>query len=72
MLFRSALAALEDWEIHQMDIKSAFLNGLLDEEIYMEQPKGFIVPGQEGKVCLLAKAMLHSSSKRSRSWILVS
>ena len=34
------LAALEDWEIHQMDIKLAFLNGLLDEEIYMEQLKG--------------------------------
>ena len=44
------LAALEDWEIHQMDVKSAFLNSLLDEEIYMEQPEGFVVPGQEGKV----------------------
>ena len=52
-----ALAALEDWEIHQMDVKSAFLHGLLDEEIYMEQPKGFITPGQESKVCLLKKAI---------------
>jgi len=52
-----ALAALEDWEIHQMDIKSAFLNGLLEEEIYMEQPEGFITPGQESKVCLLKKAI---------------
>jgi hypothetical protein len=47
-----ALAALEDWEIHQMDIKSAFLNGLLEEEIYMKQLEGFITPGQESKVCL--------------------
>jgi hypothetical protein len=39
-----ALAALEDWEIHQMDVKSAFLNGLLEEEIYMEQLEGFITP----------------------------
>ena len=33
-----ALALLEDWHIHQMDIKSVFLNGVLDKEIYMEQP----------------------------------
>jgi len=52
-----ALATLEDWEIHQMDIKSAFLNGLLDKEIYMEQPEGFAVLGQEHKVCLLKKAI---------------
>jgi hypothetical protein len=51
------LATLEDWEIHQMDVKSAFLNGLLDEEIYIEQPKGFAVLGQEHKVCLLKKAI---------------
>ena len=51
------LAMLEDWEIHQMDIKSAFLNGLLEEEIYMEQLEGFITLGQESKVCLLKKAI---------------
>jgi hypothetical protein len=42
-----ALAALEDWHIHQMDVKSAFLNGVLDEEIFMEQPQGFITTGSE-------------------------
>jgi hypothetical protein len=51
------LAALEDWEIHQMDVKSAFLNGLLDKEIYMEQPQGFIDPDHPNKVCLLKKAI---------------
>ena len=45
------LAVLENWEIHQMDVKSAFLNGVLSEKIYMEQPKGFIATRQENKVC---------------------
>jgi hypothetical protein len=62
-----ALAALEDWEIHQMDIKSAFLNGLLEEEIYMEQPEGFITPGQESKVCLLKKA-IYGLKQASHTW----
>jgi hypothetical protein len=52
-----ALAMLEDWEIHQMSIKSAFLNGLLDEEMYMEQPEGFINPEHPNKVCLLKKVI---------------
>ena len=52
-----ALAVLEDWEIHQMDVKSVFLNGLLEEEIYMEQPEGFIDPDHPYKVCLLKKAI---------------
>ena len=39
-----------------MDVKTAFLNGDLEEEIYMEQPKGFKTPGQEKKVCKLVKS----------------
>lgn len=52
-----AIAALHNLEIHQMDVKTAFLNGDLDEEIYMEQPEGIIVPGQEKKVCKLVKSL---------------
>jgi len=45
-----ALAALENWYITGLDVQSAYLYGKLNEEIYMEQPKGFAVPGQECKV----------------------
>ena len=40
-----------------MDVKTTFLNGDLDEEIYMEQPEGFVVKGQEKKVCRLIKSL---------------
>jgi hypothetical protein len=52
-----ALAAQEGWRVHLMDVKSAFLNGDLKEEIYIRQPVGFIVVGQEGKVLRLRKAL---------------
>nr|KAJ0190300.1 hypothetical protein LSAT_V11C800429390 [Lactuca sativa] len=44
-----ALAAIHNLVIHQMDVKTAFLNGDLDEEIYMKQPEGFVMPGNEHK-----------------------
>ena len=43
--------------IHQMDIKTTFLNRELDEEIYTDQPEGFIADGQENKVCRLLKSL---------------
>ena len=51
-----ALTAHEGWEIHHMDVKSAFLNGDLKEEVYVEQPAGFIKKGNEHKVFKLLKA----------------
>ncbi|CAN6202460.1 unnamed protein product [Urochloa humidicola] len=52
-----SLAASHGLLVHQMDVKTAFLNGELEEEIYMDQPDGFIAPGQEGKVCKLVKSL---------------
>ena len=48
-----SLATSHDLLVHQMDVKITFLNGELEEEIYMDQPDGFIAKGQEGKVCKL-------------------
>jgi transposase InsO family protein len=62
-----AIAALYNLEIHQMDVKTAFLNGELDEEIYMEQPEGFIVPGKEKKVCRLVKS-LYGLKQTPKQW----
>ena len=52
-----AIAAIFDLKIHQMDVKTAFLNRDLEEEIYMDQPKDFVEPRQESKVCKLNKSL---------------
>jgi hypothetical protein len=48
------IAATRDLEMVQLDVKTAFLYGTLDEEIYMRQPNGFIFPGRQGEVSLRA------------------
>ena len=62
-----AVAALRNLEVHQMDVKTTFLNGDLEEEIYMEQPEGFIVSGQEKKVCKLVKS-LYGLKQAPKKW----
>ena len=51
------IAAIFYLKIHQMDVKTAFLDGDLEEEIYMDQPEGFVETGQESKVCKLTKSL---------------
>ncbi|GJU91243.1 zinc finger, CCHC-type containing protein [Tanacetum coccineum] len=52
-----AMASIQNLIIHQMDVKTAFLNGELDEEVYINQPQGFIMHGNENKVCKLIKSL---------------
>jgi len=52
-----ALAAQEGWSVHHMDVKSAFLNSDLKEEVYVWQPPGIAIPREEGKVYRLRKAL---------------
>ncbi|RYA67166.1 hypothetical protein DD595_26500, partial [Enterobacter cloacae complex sp. 4DZ3-17B2] len=62
-----AIAAHHGWKVHQLDIKTAFLNGDLQEEVYVIQPSGFVVKGQEQKVCRLRKA-LDGLKQAPRAW----
>ena len=52
-----ALATKYNWKIHQLYVKSPFLNGELKEEVYLFHPEGFVKKGQEHLVCRLKKAL---------------
>ena len=62
-----AIAAICDYEILQMDVKTAFLNGYLKEELYMMQPEGFVDPKGANKVCKLQRS-IYGLVQASRSW----
>ena len=62
-----AIAAFYDYKIWQMDVKTAFLNGFLKEELYMMQPEGFVDPKNADKVCKLQRS-IYGLVQASRSW----
>ena len=62
-----AIAAFYDSEIWQMDVKTAFLNGFLEEELYMMQPEGFVNPKGANKICKLQKS-IYGLVQATRSW----
>ena len=62
-----AHAAQHDWEIHQVDVKSAYLYAKLDEVVYMRPPAGYLKKGEEGKVCRLLKC-LYGLVQAGRGW----
>nr|GEY60291.1 hypothetical protein [Tanacetum cinerariifolium] len=62
-----SIAKFYDYEIWKMDVKTAFLNGYLDENIYMIQPEGFVDPNHPRKVCKLQRS-IYGLKQASRSW----
>ncbi|XP_066164242.1 cytochrome P450 714B2 isoform X1 [Oryza sativa Japonica Group] len=62
-----ALAASHGLLVHQIDVKTAFLNGELEEEIYMDQPDGYVLEGQKGMVCKLLKS-LYGLKQAPKQW----
>ena len=53
----SSIVCMHDLELEQLDVKTTFSHGELEEEIYMDQPEGFIVPCKQDYVCKLKRSL---------------
>lgn len=62
-----SLASILGWKLHQMDVKTVFLNGKVEQEVYVEQPEGFVVHNRESHVCKLKKAS-YGLKQEPRVW----
>jgi hypothetical protein len=60
-------ATVFGWKLHQMDVKTAFLNGEVEQEVYIEQPEGFVIHDKRSHVCKLKKA-LYGLKQAPRAW----
>ena len=67
MMSLLALANSLDWEVHQKDVKSAFLQGDLNEEVFMRQPDGYVDKGNPNHVCKLKKSF-YGLKQAARFW----
>ena len=62
-----APASMIKWDLHQMDVKTTFLNGMIEKEVYIEQPQGFEVKDRRTHLCKLKKA-LYGLKQAPRAW----
>jgi hypothetical protein len=62
-----SLTLVMKWKIHHMDVKKTFLNGVIEEEVYIEKPQGFEVHGRKSHVCRL-KEDLYGLKQVPRAW----
>jgi hypothetical protein len=62
-----SLATKKGWRVHQMDVNTAFLNGVVEEEVYVEKLKGFEVGSRETHVCRLRRA-LYGIKQAPQAW----
>ena len=61
------IASAMGWNLHQMDVKTTFLNVIVEQEVNIEEPEGFVVHGKESHVCKLKKA-LYGLKQAPRAW----
>ena len=62
-----SLAVNQAWSLHQLDVSNAFLYGDLEEQVFMEQPPGYVAQGESSKVCFLRKA-IYGLKQSPRAW----